>query len=113
MAYRKKTVRISNLSGAALIIMVAAILLFLINKVMAKVALSKGSLPKPTRPIVKIATNAIVGISMITVGSLLLAAFPPLGGTLIVLGLIVLIIPFFDMDFAINSFDGEVKDGLS
>ena len=107
MAYRKKTVKISKLSASALVIMIAAILLWTANRIMKKIARNKGDLPTPTKPIIKIATNAIVGVSMITVGALLLAAFPPLGAALIVLGLIAVIIPFFDLDFAIDTFADE------
>jgi len=87
--------------------MIAAILLWTASRIMKKIARNKGDLPTPTKPIIKIATNAIVGVSMITVGALLLAAFPPLGAALIILGLIAVIIPFFDLDFAIDTFAEE------
>jgi hypothetical protein len=109
MAYRKKFVKnqISNISAAALVLMIVAILLWAGNRIMKKIARNRGDLTTPTKPIIKIATNAIIGVSMITVGTLLLAAFPPLGATLIVLGLIAVIIPFFDLDFALDTFAEE------
>lgn len=113
MAYRKKTSKISNLSAAALVIMIAVILLWVGNRIKQKVARKRGNLPTPPKPITKIATNAIVGVSMITVGSLLLAAFPPLGAALIIIGLIAVVLPFFDLDFALDTFaeDGSENPG--
>ena len=101
MAYKKKQ-KISNISAAAIVIMVVAILLWLTNIIVQKLGMSVGP---GWKRVVAVATSLIVGISMVAVGSLLLAVFPVLGGAVMVLGLVVIIAPFFNPSFDITNGD--------